>query len=116
MVHQNKIKLCDFGLSRRIEERSKSSSELFGVIPYIDPNKLNNQKNYEFNKKSDVYSLGVIFWEISSGRPPFKDTDYDVCLIMRIILGHRETTVEDTSIEYIRLYTGNYKHVILIIF
>ncbi|PKC71487.1 kinase-like protein, partial [Rhizophagus irregularis] len=69
-VHQNRIKLGDFGLSKRIEEISKSGSETIGVIPYIDPNKF-EQKNYKFNKKSDIYSLGVILWEISSGKPPF---------------------------------------------
>ncbi|CAG8757581.1 669_t:CDS:1, partial [Dentiscutata heterogama] len=26
-----------------------------------------------FDKKSDVYSVGVLMWEISSGYPPFKD-------------------------------------------
>ncbi|POG70972.1 kinase-like domain-containing protein [Rhizophagus irregularis DAOM 181602=DAOM 197198] len=110
-VHQNKIKLGDFGLSKRIEEISKSGSKIFGVIPYIDPNKFDEQKNYKFNKKSDVYSLGVILWEISSGKPPFKNTKnndphYDMWLVKHIMDGHRETIVKNTPSEYIELYTA----------
>ncbi|CAI2201327.1 3880_t:CDS:2, partial [Funneliformis geosporum] len=41
-------------------------------IPYVDP-KLLNDKCYTLNKKSDVYSVGVLLWQLSSGRSPFYD-------------------------------------------
>ena len=91
MVHQNNIKLCDFGLSRRIEEalnQSKQESELFDMAPYIDPKWFNNSNNlmqpYSLNKKSDVYSIGVLLWVISSGQPPFKDESHDAYLVYPI--------------------------------
>ena len=87
---------------------SRKQSELFGVIPYIDPKKFQSlSQPYSLNKKSDVYSIGVLLWELSSGRPPFcSEGAYDVSLIMRILQGHREKIVPGTPTDYSDLYTG----------
>ena len=95
-------------MSKRIVESSKKRSDLFGVVPYVDPNKFNNQLSYTLNKKSDVYSFGMLMWEISSGQPPFcaKGELYDGILAGRILQGHRETIVPSTPVDYAKLYTG----------
>jgi hypothetical protein len=80
------------------------------VIPYIDPKSFNNQKQtYKLNKKSDVYSVGILLWQISSGYEPFKKKgfDYDACLILNILNGVREDVIDGTPVEYYKLYTGN---------
>jgi hypothetical protein len=51
------------------------------------------------NEKSDVYSIGVLLWEISSGKALFED----------VVQGYRETIVSDTPFNYSNLYTGKYK-------
>ncbi|CAB4398034.1 unnamed protein product [Rhizophagus irregularis] len=110
LVHQNKIKLADFGLSRKITDISYNSTDIFGVVPYIDPKYLNNIKDksqpYKLNPKSDVYSIGVLLWQISSGHRPFyaENVEYDANLIMNIIKGQREKIVKDTPIEYSNIY------------
>ena len=106
MVHQNTIKLADFGLIRKIEEVSKKNT-VFGIIPYIDPKKFNESVQYTLNKKSDVYSIGVLLWEISSGHPPFKDEFY-INLAPRILAGLREKVVPSTPEDYVKIYTGKY--------
>ncbi|PKK63379.1 kinase-like protein [Rhizophagus irregularis] len=110
LIHQNTIKLTDFGLLKRIKVVSEQKeSDLFEMIPYTDPKWLNHNNNfiqsYSLNKKSDVYSIGVILWEISSGQPPFKDESHDADLIMRIVQGYREIVVSDTPSNYSILYT-----------
>ena len=116
LVHQKSIKLADFGLSKKISEASNSVSEMFGVIPYMDPKCFNNKnsninnqsKNYKLNKKSDVYSIGVIMWQISSGYRPFypEGEKYDISLALTIQGGEREKVIDGTPIEYSNLYTS----------
>ncbi|CAI2174576.1 4593_t:CDS:1, partial [Funneliformis geosporum] len=47
------------------------------------------------NEKSDVYSIGVLLWEISSGQPPFyvEGEPYDLDLTIEISQGLRESIV-----------------------
>jgi hypothetical protein len=107
--------LADFGLSKRIGASSNVQSKLFGMVPYVDPKSFNRRRNknnqtqiYSLNEKSDVYSIGVLLWEISSGQPPFdaEDEQYDVSLILEISQGLRETVVPDTPKEYVQIYTS----------
>ena len=107
--------MADFGLSRRITDAS-CSTDVFGVVPYVDPKYLDNISNqnknqhYILNPKSDVYSVGVLFWQISSGHKPFyvEGVEYDANLIMKIKEGKRENVVKDTPVKYSNLYKGKY--------
>ncbi|PKY58823.1 HCP-like protein [Rhizophagus irregularis] len=93
-----------YNLAYRIDEASKSQSKLFGMVPYIDPKVfiLNGKK---LDEKSDVYSIGVLLWEISSGKPPFYEEKYDFSLMYKISQGRREITVPNTPNDYSNLYT-----------
>jgi hypothetical protein len=83
-------------------------SGIFGVVPYADPKGFNKSENYKLNTKSDVYSVGVLMWQISSGRRPFyaDGVEYDISLILAIQGGEREKIIDNTPIEYWKLYTG----------
>ena len=63
---------------------------------------------YSLNKKSDVYSIGILLWEISSGHPPFytEGEQYDLDLALEILQGLREEPIPDTPKDYIKVYTG----------
>ncbi|CAI2182481.1 17742_t:CDS:2 [Funneliformis geosporum] len=66
-------------------------------IPYVDPEKLKDL-NFQYEKASDIYSYGVLMWEISSGFSPFKNltSQNDQALLrIRISGGHREDDIED---------------------
>ena len=95
-------------MSKKIAEASSNTSKIFGVLPYVDPKSFNNNNSYKLDKKSDVYSIGVLMWQISSGYEPFKNKgfDYDVGLAMNIADGLREEIIDGTPAEYCKLYTG----------
>jgi serine/threonine protein kinase len=112
LIQQNSIKLADFGLSKRIKNTNQIS---FDAIPYTDPKGFDTMvdksqdvslaKN-KLNEKSDVYSVGVLFWELSSGKKPFADKEYDLFLTMGIAQGLRENIVEGTPEKYSNLYAS----------
>ncbi|GBC43732.2 kinase-like domain-containing protein [Rhizophagus irregularis DAOM 181602=DAOM 197198] len=108
LIHQKTIKLADFGLSKEASKETSNSSQIFGVIPYIDPKRFIIEK-YKLTKKSDVYSIGVLFWQISSGHQPFYDVDYNIMLSLEITNGKREEIIKDTPVEYSNLYTDCWK-------
>ncbi|RIA84981.1 kinase-like domain-containing protein [Glomus cerebriforme] len=110
LVHQNIIKIADFGLSRRLADVS-TQKDFLGMVPYIDPQYFKPQSNnnhYKANKESDVYSVGVLLWEITSGRKPFgsySDQFQKLALMLEISNGKREIPIPDTPIDYINIYT-----------
>ena len=99
-----KALITDFGLSKSVNKTIYTTKAgLFGVVPYVAPERMQNP-TYTYNAKCDIYSLGVIFWELSSCVIPFEAQLQDVMLAVNIIAGVREKTVSGTAIEYEMLY------------
>src|SRR5205814_1674157 len=82
----------DFGLSQPANN-TLSNNEIYGVIPYIAPEIFNGAK---FSKESDIYSLGMIMWELTTGCKPFANVEHNINLIYKIIDGKRPEITEDT--------------------
>ena len=77
----------------------------FGSIRYSDPEYLNDYKHIR-DKKSDIYSVGLLFWEISSGRVPFESYSDDIKIALLVIQGRRESLIEGTPLKYSEIYEG----------
>ncbi|RHZ84531.1 hypothetical protein Glove_79g14 [Diversispora epigaea] len=106
LVHEERLLIADLGLSKSLDANSNSFAG--GMCAYSDPEYLRNTKAYKRSKASDIYSLGVIFWELSSGRPPFNEQiDFDI--YKSIITGKREAPVNGTPEDYIKIYSDAWK-------
>ncbi|CAG8641882.1 3869_t:CDS:2, partial [Funneliformis mosseae] len=107
VIHDGNAKITNFGISKNMNmQNSTIHIGNFGRIPHVDPKKLLDL-NFQYEKASDIYSYGVLMWEISSGVPPFKDlisrSDQQL-LCIKIINGYRENIIEDTPDDYKELY------------
>ena len=89
----------DLGLSQPVNNTS-SNNEIYGVIPYVAPEIF---KGSSFSKKSDVYCMGMIMWELTSGCKPFADVKHDIHLVYKILNGERSKITEDTPECYANL-------------
>jgi hypothetical protein len=106
-VNNGNLLIADLGLSKRLAEvKTNSIGNRKGIDGYIEPQCYKNTE-YKKNKKSDIYSLGVLLWEISSGRPPFSNHSQDIrdTLAFHISYnGVRENPIEGTPSKYQELY------------
>ncbi|KAF0460732.1 kinase-like protein [Gigaspora margarita] len=104
LVHNNgHIMISDFGLSHYVTEEPAvpmTSSECFGIVAFTDPQCFTSHKS---SKKSDIYSLGVVLWEVSSGEIPFSNMEH-YYIVNQTYLGFREKPVKGTPEKYIHLY------------
>src|SRR5437763_115750 len=75
----------------------KSLTSIYGNLPYVAPEVI-SRKEYTF--KSDIYSIAMLMWEISSGQPPFYNHKHDFDFAMSIINGMRPKVVPGTPLEY----------------
>ncbi|CAJ1942400.1 unnamed protein product [Cylindrotheca closterium] len=60
-------KVCDFGLSR-IKAQERSMTGNCGTVQWMAPEVL---ANLSYNEKADVYSYGIIVWELLSRECPY---------------------------------------------
>ncbi|RHZ87372.1 hypothetical protein Glove_37g183 [Diversispora epigaea] len=80
--------ISDFGLSKliRANPNNPEKKNIFGVLPYIAPEVLSGE---EYTKAADVYSFGIIAYEMVTGFPPYPDIPHDKDLAMKICNGLR---------------------------
>ncbi|RIB10127.1 kinase-like domain-containing protein, partial [Gigaspora rosea] len=64
----------------------------FGVLPYVAPELLKastNGNSIVYTQKSDIFSYGIIMFEIFNGYPPYYNIPHDLGLALEICNGKR---------------------------
>ena len=96
LVGANKVvKLCDFGFARSIRSQSMVMTSIKGTPLYMAPELVQEQP---YNHTVDLWSLGVILYELFVGKPPFF-TNSIYTLIQKIVRDPL-TWPEDMSTEF----------------
>src|SRR3954447_1560100 len=104
LIHGGRALIADFGCSRPTNYDG-TRTDFVGRIGFGAPEKLRDRKSHVYNEQCDIYSLGGVFWNISSGRAPFSDApEYEV--MSMVCRGDREAPVAGTPPLYIQLYTA----------
>ncbi|RGB30367.1 kinase-like domain-containing protein [Rhizophagus diaphanus] len=84
----NYTKITDMGLCKPVNCDATENTKkcIYGVLPYIAPEILQGQN---YTKAADIYSFGIIMYEVISGLPPYHDVSHDKNLAIKICQGLR---------------------------
>jgi serine/threonine protein kinase len=88
----------DLGISKSAID--DDSNEIYGIIPYVAPEVFQGHK---YTKASDIYSLGMVMWELMTGRRPFWNQKHDTDLIIKISDGLRPPIVTNAPKGYVEI-------------
>ena len=110
------VKISDFGLSKTKEHTNPTTttttaSDVLGSIPWAAPEYLTFKRIGERNEKGDVFSFGVILWELVTMQVPWKQEKMSKDDIKdAVIEGHRLTIPSTCPEDLQNVITQCWKH------
>jgi len=63
------VKVADLGVSRQVSEDTVMLKTFYGTPLYLSPELVDNA---QYNEKTDIWSLGIILYELAALHPPFR--------------------------------------------
>lgn len=86
-IHDN-VKIMDFGLARILSDKgmTKTGAKM-GTVYYMSPEQIRAEK--DIDQRTDIYSLGITFYEMLSGRIPFNTAIESDFVIMNQIINEK---------------------------
>uniref|UniRef100_A0A8C5NFT9 mitogen-activated protein kinase kinase kinase n=1 Tax=Gouania willdenowi TaxID=441366 RepID=A0A8C5NFT9_GOUWI len=71
ITHDDLVKISDFGTSKELSDKSTKMS-FAGTVAWMAPEVIRNEP---VSEKVDIWSFGVVLWEMLTGEVPYKDVD-----------------------------------------
>jgi serine/threonine-protein kinase len=72
ITNDGQVKVMDFGIARAIADSSETQAHTAGIVgtaQYFSPEQARGEV---VDSRTDLYSMGVLLYEMLAGRPPFK--------------------------------------------
>jgi serine/threonine-protein kinase len=69
ILENERVKVMDFGIAKVLEALSNTSTHSAGTLQYMSPEQIDATG---VDPRSDLYALGLVFYELLAGRPPFE--------------------------------------------
>ena len=69
------VKILDFGLARKLDPGGSLKDLPIGTIGYMSPEQLRREP---LTPATDIFSLGVVLWELAAGMHPFRGDTFSV--------------------------------------
>jgi serine/threonine protein kinase len=90
-VHSGNYVLLDFGLSAMTDDQRRTSIQHAGAIEFMAP----EQNDGQLLLQTDIYSYGIVLYELLAGQVPFPLTDAGQKSRNQLMLAHMEQEVPD---------------------
>src|SRR6266498_2924849 len=102
ILYENEIDIAisELEISKSSTKSIDNDNEVYGVISYMA---LEILQQKEYTIASDIYSFGMIMWELMTGRMPFWDQNNEIELIIKICKNFRPPIIKNAPEGYIEL-------------
>ncbi len=77
LLDEDRLNLTDFGVSRPILSSRTKSGEIIAIPEYMSPEQIMGQMT---DSRSDIFSLGILFYQLLTGELPFQEKNLDTLL------------------------------------
>nr|CAG8439005.1 3681_t:CDS:2 [Entrophospora candida] len=102
ITNHHQAKIANFTLSRGFDDATKNITPTIDNVRWMAPEKLKN-KNSPYTAKCEIYSFGMLLWEIAEEKTPFQNETDILKIVNNIIEKIRPSFSHGVPIEWTKL-------------